>query len=176
MTSMQRTIASLVALGFLTASGCLTGRPPGVSRIRGSSGERYSIGRVSTLRLENPDGKVVVVVLYPRPVDESWHPVFGHSGNRDDVTHWEELYKVRLNGDSEPEILTVRWEYSTRTQKLRTGDASCDLPAGKVAVITFDENFEPSCNVREDLPEAIEIEKQLRDREVEESQPTRPFP
>ena len=136
----------------------------------------YAIGRVSTLRLYNPDGEVVVVVLFPKPIDESWHPGFGHSGNKDDVTHWEDVDIVRFQGDSETGTLTVKWEYSSRSQKLRIGDTECDLPRGKVAVISFGDDLKPECSVRDGLPEVIEVERQKRSQEIKQAQPARPLP
>ena len=136
----------------------------------------FSIGRMTTLHLESPDGQVVVVVLYPRPVDESWHPGFGHSGNGDDVTNWEELYKVRFQGDSKQEPLTVKWSYSTRTRKLRIDDAQCVLPRSKVAVISFDDDMTATCNISDNVPKVIEIERQKRNREMTKTQPSAPLP
>jgi hypothetical protein len=144
--------------------------------IGGGSDEMFAIGRVTTLDLGEPDTKVVVVVIYPRPVDETWHPGFGHSGNVDDNKTWEDLYKVRFEGDQKLEILTVKWMYSTRTRKLRIGDVQCDLPIGKVAVVNFDDDMKPTCKVVDNVPKVIEIERQKRIRELRESLPTIPSP
>ncbi len=64
--------------------------------IEGGSDEMYTNGRLTTLRVGSPDEQVVVVVLYPQPIDRSWEPGVGHSGNGDDTSTWEEQFQVRI--------------------------------------------------------------------------------
>ena len=106
----------------------------------------------------------------------TWHAGFWRSGNVDDNKTWEDLYKVRFEGDQKREILTVKWMYSTRTRKLRIGDVQCDLPIGKVAVVNFDDDMKPTCKVVDNVPKVIEIERQKRIRELREFLPTIPSP
>jgi hypothetical protein len=149
-----------------------TGRPTGVPGIRGGTSEPLGIGRLATLQLVNPDGKVTVVVLYPAPIDPSWYPTFSQSGNGDDISKWRAIFPIAYQGVSGTETITVQWEYSARTQKLRIGDVQVDLPKGKVGVISFDDKMKPSCEVLEKLPKAVELAKQKADREATEVEPT----
>ena len=159
----------VTVLTLLAASGCL---PTGVPSIRGGTSEPLGIGRLATLQLVNPDGKVTVVVLYPAPIDPSWYPTFGQSGNGGDISKWQAIFPIAYQGVSGTETITVQWEYSARTQKLRIGDAQVDLPKGKVGVISFDDKMKPSCEVLDKLPKAVELAKQKADREATEVEPT----
>ncbi len=162
----------LVLLGtllcLLTTPGCFASRPPGVSRIRGGMEDYYPKGRLTTLKLERPDGQVVVAVRFPKPIDESWYPGFGHSGNGDDITHWEDIYKVRFQGGDDSDVLTIAWEYSSRTRKLLFGGKQFDLPDGKLAILGYDKEMKPSCELRDHSKEVVEqLRKELGAKHVD---------
>ena len=141
-------------LSFLTAQAC--SRPPSVSRIRGATEHYYPHGHLTTLRLESPDGQVVVAVRFPKPIDQSWLPGFGHSGNGDDVTHWEEIYKVRFRGGKDADVLTIAWEYSSRTRKILFAGKNFDLPEGKLAILGYSKDMRPTCEIRDDSRAVVE--------------------
>jgi hypothetical protein len=175
MTRSKHTTASIVVLGIvglLALHGCGDLLGP---FIHGGSNNYYAKGQLTTLRVASPEDKVVVVALYPVPVDRSWSPGVGHSGNfNDDTSMWEEYQQVRYRKAGEWKILTIKWQYSARTRILRVGDATCDVPKGKVAVISFDDDGKPTCSISDRVPETIGTEKQERDREMKKSQPALP--
>jgi hypothetical protein len=131
-------------------------RPPGFSQIHGARDEYYPKGRLTTLRSASPDGQIVVAVKLPKPIDESWLPGFGHSGNGDDVTHWEEIYKVRFQGGRNADVLTIAWEYSSRTRKILFAGKQFDLPDGKLAILGYSKDMKPICEIRENSRAVVE--------------------
>jgi hypothetical protein len=126
-----------ILVSLLSTPACTSG----VSRIRGGTGNYYSRGNLTTLQLESPDGQITVAVRFPKEVDNSFEPGFGHSGNGDDVTNWDEVYKVRFQGNEEHSVLTVAWGYSSRTRKLRFANGEYEFPLGRIAVLGFDQKM-----------------------------------
>lgn len=147
-------------------------------RIRGGSNSGNGLGDVSILTLESPEEQVVVVVKYPKPVDTSWWPGYGHSGNGgDDVTNWERLYKKRYKEQNEFVELTIHWKYSIRTRKLCFADKEFDFPQGKLAILSYDGNQKPLCELLESNPENIQrVKKQFSSTRTENSIPSAPAP
>ena len=175
---MQRIKALIAMLCILTLQGCLNSH--GTSQIRGGSKGSFVNGSLSTLDLQSPVDEVVVAVVYPRPVDMNWFDGTA-SGTGDDNRNWKEEYKVRLQGGTKPEVLTIKWEYSIRTRKLTIAGAQFDLPKGTIGVITFDEAMKPTCEIRDNLPAVIEsLKKDLGSTDAEgvtdaEEKPARPL-
>lgn len=173
-----RSFNSLLAtFTILFLSGCSFVRPPGVSRIRGFSEGIFDIGRLTTLHLESPDGELPFVVLFPEPIDSSWHLAEGHSGNIGaDVTSFETVYSVRFKSVGEPRILKVEWTYSSRSRTLRVGAVESDVPSGKVPVIRYDDHLRPSIEICDDIPDVIKREIRIQEESFQNSQPSIPVP
>lgn len=152
---MNRLVFAILVPTLVLTAACLFSRPAGVSRIRGGSTAGDALGVVNVLTLELPAGELVIAVKYPRPIDTEWYPGFGHSGNGEDVTHWEEIYKVRYQVESQYQELVVHWEYSSRNRKLSCGGQEFDLPPGKLAILSYDAALQPQCELREHTAENI---------------------
>jgi hypothetical protein len=150
----------IAALALIAAHGCLFAVGANdAPQIYGGSEEYYSEGRLSILQQANPNARIVVAVKFPKAIDQSWTPDFGHSGNGDDSTHWEDIYKVRFENREDAKALEIAWEYSTRSRKLRFAGKEFDSPVGKIAVLGYDKGMKPTCELREDSSEVI---KKLR--------------
>jgi len=167
----------LVSVTILFFPGCPFVRPPGVSRINGSSAGNFDIGSLTTLHLESPDGELPFAVLFPEPIDSSWHLAEGHSGNVGaDVTSFETVYSVRFKSVGKPRILKVEWSYSSRSRVLRVGAVEADVPSGMVPVIRYDENLHPSVEICDDIPDVIKREIRIQEESFQNSQPSIPVP
>jgi len=145
-------------------------------RIRGGSTVGNAAGQLSVLTLESPDGEVVVAVKYPKPIDTTWYPGYGSSGNGDDAAQWEDVSKVRFKeGDTFVELI-VGWKYSSRTRKLTFGGKEFDLPPGKLAVLSYDNDRKPLCELLDDTPANMKGLRSQFENKYKEAIPTTPAP
>ncbi len=163
----KRTALCGIALTFLATSGCSSAWSYDDTSIHGGSTDHLPRGCLSVLEQEDPVGQVVVIVKFPKPIDVGWLTGFGHSGNGDDSTTWEELSKVRFESDHK-QVLTVKWQYSTKTRKIKFGEKEFDLPKGKVAVLGYDIESKPTFELRDNSLKVLEaLRKELGDFEGE---------
>lgn len=150
----------------------------GALGIKGGSERFLPQGRLTTLSLTFFADPVVVAIRFPKIIDLSYAPGYGQSGNGEDNTTWEEVYKVKWAGGSEADVIIVKWGYSTVTRKVTFLDKQFDLPAGKIAVLSYDKNMKPVCELRDNSPAEVDkLRKELGEQKsATVSQPTTPAP
>ena len=85
--------------------------------IYGSSNEMARDGSIEIFDLRQ-NGKVIVAIIYPKPMSEEFLGGVGSGHKDDDLRTWYARGTVRLEGDESNEALPIAWNYSTSTRKL----------------------------------------------------------
>ena len=143
------------------------------AQIHGGMDEGFPKGQLTTLQMSVPEGCVAVAVVYPEPINMS-ATEFGHSGNGDEETHWEESSKVHFLWNSPTSPLPIQWEYSTRSRKLTFLGAQFDVPDQTLAILGFDAKMKPTCTLMAYSPAAIAKLKTDLGETIRNALPTTP--
>jgi len=146
----------------LLVQGCSAKQPADESRLAAAQTVNHSEGRLVKLLLDSPDRWVIVGVKFPkssvpRAEDDTMRRL-----SFLDAFRYRDACEIEVRGPDQASKLSIVWEYSGGTHKVLVADRTFDLPEGKLAVLSYGEQMNPLCELRDSTLESVEqLEREL---------------